>query len=157
MPRRKHICRLNQADASVSRAIWTLYQSAYQSEAELLGVEDFAPLNRSCEEIQTTPSAFNGFFEIDSLAAVSEAHTDGTCLSIDGFAVYPRFYRKGIGSELLRYILDESSCRSAVVETAAANEPAICFYARFGFTEIDRWETAEGIQLVRLGANLPSD
>jgi len=149
-----NIHRLDQADASISQDIWALFQRAYRIEAEIIGVEDFPPLNRTLENIQITKSTFTGLFAGATLTAVSETQTDDNCLSIDGFVVDPQFFRKGFGSQLLQTILDESHCNVAFVETAAANEPAVRFYRRFDFREIDRWKTAEGTQLVKLGANL---
>lgn len=151
---RDNIHRLDQTHDSVSREIWALFQRAYRVEANIIGVDDFPPLNRTVENIRITTSVFTGLFENAALAAVSETQTDGNSLFIDGFVVEPKFFRQGIGSQLFQFVLDEFHCETAFVETAAENEPAVFFYKRFGFMEIDRWETADGMQLVRLGANL---
>lgn len=156
MARHDNIRRLDQIDADIAQNIWVLFQRAYRIEAEILGVEDFPPLDRTLEDIRLARSDFTGLFENKVLAAVSETQTDGSCLSIDGFVVDPNFFRKGFGSQLLGHILGHYHCDSALVETAAANEPAILFYRRFGFTEIDSWETVDGMRLVKLGANLHS-
>lgn len=156
MARHDNIRRLDQLDADIAREIWALFQGAYRIEAEIVGVEDFPPLDRTLEDIRLAESDFTGLFQNNALAAVSETQIAGSCLSIDGFVVDPKSFRKGFGSQLLGYILGDCHCDSALVETAAANEPAILFYRRFGFTEIDRRETADGMQLVKLGANLRS-
>lgn len=154
MANQRKILPLDQADSDIARDIWALFQRAYRIEAEIVGVEDFPPLNRTFEEIQNAESTFSGFFKGSDLTAVAETRIDRKRLSIDGFVVDPKFFRKGFGSGLLRYILEDSNCDTAIVETAAANEPAIRLYKMFGFTEIDRWETADGMELVKLGANL---
>lgn len=149
-----NIRRLDQGNVGNSRSIWELFQRAYRVEADIVGVEDFPPLCRTLENIQITRSTFTGLFERDTLAAVSETRLVGNCLAIDGFVVDPQFFRKGFGSQLFRFILDETRSDTALVETAAANEPAIRFYKTFGFIETDRWETDEGLQLVKLGVDL---
>jgi len=141
---------LDQASPCISQDIWALFQRAYRIEAEIIGVENFPPLNRTLENIRSTESAFTGFFEGTTLTAISETQINGNSLSIDGLVVDPQFFRQGFGSQLLQFILNESHCDIALVETAAANKPAVCFYKRFGFKEIDRWETVEGIPLVKL-------
>ena len=148
------IGRLNQANVSVSRDIWALFQRAYRIEAKIVGVENFPPLSRTTEDIRTTKSTFTGLFEGSALKAVAQTQITRNCLSIDGFVVDPGCFRTGSGSRLLQYVLDDSHCDTAYVETAAANEPALRFYGKFGFMEMDRWEVAEGMQLVKLGVNL---
>ncbi len=154
MASHEKIRRLDQSDLSVSQDILGLFHRAYQIEAEIICVEDFPPLNRTLENIRVTNSVFTGLFENAILTAVSETQIEGNILFIDGFVVDPQFFRKGFGSQLLRFILDECHCETAFVETAAANKPAVRFYKRFGFTKTDSWEAAEGMQLVKLGAHL---
>ncbi len=151
---RCNIRLLDQASALIAHDIWALFQRAYQTEAALVGTPEFPPLNRSIENIRSTEALFYGLFENGTLIAVSETQTDGECLAIDSFIVDPQFFRKGFGSCLLRFILDESGCDSAAVATGTKNEPAIRFYRKFGFNEIDRWEAAEGMQIVKLSAKL---
>jgi len=149
-----NICRLDHGKASISRDIWAIFQRAYLIEAQIVGAEDFPPLNRTPEEIQFAKSAFTGLLDCTTLAAVAETQTDDNCLYVDSFVVDPKSFRKGFGSRLLRFILDESDCDTAFVETAAENEPAVIFYKRFGFSEIDRWQSQAGLQLVKFGMNL---
>jgi ribosomal protein S18 acetylase RimI-like enzyme len=148
------IRKLNHTNRGIARGIWALYQRAYQTEADIVGVADFPPLRRTVETIRRAKSSIFGYFENGTLTAISETQTDDEVLFIDGFVVDPQFFRKGHGSRLLRFVLDESRCDRAVTETAAANQPALLFYEKFGFTETDRWNSVEGIQIVTLGVNL---
>ncbi len=154
MEQHANIYRLDQADVSISRDICTLFQRAYGIEAQIVGADDFPPLKRTPEDIQLSNATFTGLFDSATLAAVTETRADENCLFVDSFVVDPQFFRKGFGSQLLQFILEASQCDTAFVETAAANEPAICFYKRFGFTEIDRWQSVAGLPLVKLGVNL---
>lgn len=150
MAEHDNIRRLDHADPGISRDIWALLRRAYRIEAEILGAGRFPPLGRTVEEIRTANSEFTGLFVDDGLAAVAETRMDGGCLSIDSFVVEPKYFRRGLGSELLGYVLGATRCNATRVETGSANESAIRFYESFGFSETDRWETGSGMTLVRL-------
>ena len=52
--------------------------------------------------------------------------------------VDPRYYRKGIGSELLRFIMPYAG-KDAWLLTAKSNVPAISLYKSFGFSIVDEF------------------
>lgn len=57
--------------------------------------------------------------------------------SIHNFAVAPAYRRKGIGSALMRTVLDwahQKKLRVVMLDTSTKNYPAICFYQKHGFT-----------------------
>ena len=58
-------------------------------------------------------------------------------LHINNLAVLPDFRRRGVGAELLAYVLREGAGMGAVratLEVRRSNTPAIMLYERFGFT-----------------------
>jgi ribosomal protein S18 acetylase RimI-like enzyme len=58
-------------------------------------------------------------------------------LAIVDLALLPEFRGRGIGSELLRRLLDEATAARAVVQLhVAATNPAMHLYQRFGFTKV---------------------
>lgn len=69
-------------------------------------------------------------------------------LAIDSLTVDPKFFRKGIASQLISYILDLFEFTEAIVETAVANDPAINLYKKYGFVEFKQWTPAHGIRKV---------
>lgn len=141
---------LDHHSEDVASQIHRVFQCAYEVEAELVKVEDFPPLQRSAEQIRAASSSFLGRWIGTELAAVAEYSLSGAHLEIDSLAVRPRFFRRGLASEILRALLDRADWQTADVETAAQNYPAIALYGKFGFSASNRWETDEGIEKVQL-------
>ena len=141
---------LDHLSESVAIQIHEVFQLSYKVEARLVGIDDFPPLRRSASLIQSSGSQFLGLRIGEDLAAVLEFSKVGEDLSIDSVVVHPRYFRRGLASQLLQSILARGAWRSACVETAAANNPALELYRKFGFSESKRWTTADGIEKVRL-------
>jgi ribosomal protein S18 acetylase RimI-like enzyme len=64
--------------------------------------------------------------------------------------VHPKYFRRGIASELITFIFKLFIGNKITVETGLANIPAIALYKRFGFKEIDQYDTDHGIRKIRL-------
>jgi GNAT superfamily N-acetyltransferase len=61
-------------------------------------------------------------------------HEDGTCLEIGRFFILPEYENKGIGSFLLKDILEKADRRSLLARLKyLRNNPAHTLYERFGF------------------------
>jgi ribosomal protein S18 acetylase RimI-like enzyme len=103
--------------------------------------------------LKETDALFFGCREDGILAAATEITERDSELSINSLGVDPLYFRKGYASRLLSFVLDSFVWETAVVETAAANGPAIGLYAKFGFVEATRWQTADGISMVLLRTN----
>ena len=143
---------LDHSARNIANQIYRVFQQSYQVEAGLVGVEDeeFPPLRRSAPHIQTSNSQFLGARIGSGLAAVIELTHEGEHLSINSLVVHPQYFRRGLAGQLLQLALDKFDWRSADVETAAANEPAISLYRKFGFAITRYWKTDAGIQKVLL-------
>ena len=80
-----------------------------------------------------TPIAFVG----DKAAATAVARREDNCLHVLRLYVAPRFQRRGLGVALLAWLAARQRAELPIrVEAAAANEGALRFYAREGFTDI---------------------
>jgi ribosomal protein S18 acetylase RimI-like enzyme len=69
------------------------------------------------------------------ISAVAEEWNQSA--SIHNLAVAPAYRRKGIGSLLMRTVLDwarQKQLRVVLLDTSTKNYPAICFYQKHGFT-----------------------
>ncbi len=143
---------LDHSAGSVAKQIYRVFQRAYKVEAGLVGIEDgeFPPLRRSASHIQASSSQFLGAWIGDTLVAVLELSYERGHLSIDSLVVHPQYFRRGLAGQLLQSALDKFDWRSANVETAAANDPAISLYKKFGFSEARYWKTESGIEKVLL-------
>ena len=141
---------LEHCSEEVAAQIYAVFQRSYKEEAQLIGVNEFPPLLRTAANIQVATSKFLGLRIGSELAAIVEYTNNGANLSIDSLVVHPLFFRRGLASQLLQSLLGTHAYRTADVETAAANLPAITLYNKFGFFESKRWITDEGIEKVRL-------
>lgn len=141
---------LDHRSAEAAVDVHRLFQRSYRVEAELIGAEDFPPLRRTADQIRASCTRFLGAFEDSRLVAVLEYTIDGAHLCVENVAVDPDCFRRGWGRRLLAASLDGEVWRTASVETAAANHPAIALYEKAGFALVRRWETAEGIEKVEL-------
>lgn len=147
---------LDHCSEDVANQIYDVFQRSYRVEAKLVGVKEFPPLQRSTSHIQAAGGRFLGQRIGSDLAAVIEYSLSAAHLSIDSLVIDPRYFRRGLASKILRSLLDRVDWRTADVETAAANHPAIALYEKFGFSESKRWTTKEGIDKVELSYIDPS-
>jgi ribosomal protein S18 acetylase RimI-like enzyme len=141
---------LEHHSESVANEIYDVFQLSYEVEAGLVGVEDFPPLRRTQTQIQSSSSQFLGRRIGVDLVAVVEFTQSGDELSVDSMVVHPQYFRRGLASQLLQSLLAKVHWQTAVVETAAANKPALTLYQKLGFAESKRWKTADGIEKVQL-------
>jgi ribosomal protein S18 acetylase RimI-like enzyme len=141
---------LEHRQSDVAHRIFCVFQQAYRVEAELIGVDEFPPLNRDVGEIQAAQSQFFGLFLETELAAIVECFQAREILNIDSLVVLPAYFRRGLASRLLQHLLDSRTWRSAFVETADTNGPAIAFYEKLGFAIVKGEEIKDGIQKVKL-------
>jgi ribosomal protein S18 acetylase RimI-like enzyme len=147
---------LDHCSEDVAIQIHDVFRRSYRVEAELVGKTAFPPLQRSASHIQAAGGRFLGHRIGSDLAAVIEYSLSESRLSIDSLVVDPRYFRRGLASKILRSLLDRVDWRTANVETAVANQPAIALYEKFGFSESKRWTTKEGIDKVELSCSDPS-
>jgi len=142
------ITRLKNYNEKMANDIFTVFQSAYKIEAQLIGAVDFPPLSRSTKDIKNSKSLFYGFTEGDCLAAVIEITIENECLDIHSLTVAPAYFRKGIANKLLNYVLTSLVFSKAIVETAELNIPAILLYKNHGFEEYKVWTHPHGIKKI---------
>jgi ribosomal protein S18 acetylase RimI-like enzyme len=140
------ITKLEHCDAEIADHIFSIFQASYKIEAQLIGAANFPPLSRSAADIAQSGSQFYGFSENASLAAVIEIVLEDGCLDINSLTVSPDYFRRGIASKLIHYVLVNFEHTQAVVETAVGNHPAIKLYQQHGFVEYKRWTPSHGIE-----------
>jgi ribosomal-protein-alanine N-acetyltransferase len=62
-------------------------------------------------------------------------------MEIADIAVSPDFREKGIGSMILRWVLEEArrrGCSNVILSVRESNRAALSLYRKFGFVELDR-------------------
>ena len=140
------INKLNNKNTEIANIIFTVFQKSYAIEANLIEALNFPPLARNTEDIKKSETTFYGFTENECLAAVIEVGTNSQCLDICSLTVDPSYFKKGIASKLINYVLEMSDLSYARVETAVANTPAINLYKKHVFVEFKRWTPSHGIE-----------
>lgn len=145
------IRKLDHKNPEEASKIREVFQESYAVEAKLLKAENnFPPLKRPLAGFIEADSAFHGHFENESLAGVIEIKSEDDSTHIQSLVVSPRFFRRGIGSQLLQFVIDKFDTPVFTVETGAANDPAIALYERFDFQITRKWMTGVGIEKVAM-------
>ncbi|WP_349304034.1 GNAT family N-acetyltransferase [Pseudoalteromonas phenolica] len=135
------IQKLNNSASEDSQQIYQVFQSSYKIEADLIVVENFPSLSRTVEQIQQSSNEFYGVIVEGELAGVIEISLNessaqdisNTALEIESLMVSPLFFKQGIASRLIEFVLQNKAFEYAIVETAALNQPAIKLYEKHGF------------------------
>lgn len=140
---------LNQKYDESAIAIHHIFQVSYRIEAELLGVTDFPPLNRTIADFQKSITEFYGYWKENELAGLIELESMDNSIHICSLIVNPIFFRQGIASILLNFAKDFSRTKIITVETGLANIPATRLYENFGFKEIKQFDTDIGVRKIR--------
>jgi len=144
------ITKLENMNKDVADKIYTVFQNSYQVEAQLIGTLNFPPLSRGVKDIANSINEFYGFIVDGCLAAVVEIAVENKHLEINSLTVDPKYFRKGIASKLISFILNGFDSTKITVETAVVNEPAIILYKKHGFVEFKRWIPSHGIEKIAM-------
>ncbi|MCP5106781.1 MAG: GNAT family N-acetyltransferase [bacterium] len=143
--------KLNHRREAMALQIHRLSQSAYQIEAELLGVTEFPPLNRTVDDILNSSSQFFGCTKNNDLVAAVEIENTGHHhIHIAGLVVSPDCFRQGLGRRLVLWTLEQIKWKVATVSTDSANIPAIRLYEKLGFQKSSQRRLDENFTIVTL-------
>jgi ribosomal protein S18 acetylase RimI-like enzyme len=152
--------KLNHRREAITRQIHQLSQSAYQIEAELLGVTDFPPLNRTVYDISNSSSQFFGCIKNNQLVAAIEIETTSNHhINIACLVVSPDCFRRGLGKQLVLWTLEHIHRKVTTVSIASTNVPAIRLYEKLGFQKSSQRSLDENITIVTftLSASIQPD
>ena len=143
------IVKINNKENKIAKEIRAIFQVSYAVEAEMLKAVDFPPLKRTVAQFLNSNSEFYAYYLIENIAGVIEIENHKNLTHIQSLVVYPKYFRNGIGSKLVQFILNTYKSKVFTVETGIDNHPAIKLYKSFGFQEQEQWDTDHGIRKVR--------
>lgn len=142
---------LDHTNPTQSERIQRVLFDSYSIEAKLIDVTDFPPLRRSAANIRHAQSTFFGCTHEGEVIAVAEIEREpAQPANIAGFVVHPNFFRRGIGSQLLCYVLERLGNTLVTVSTGSKNRPAIALYTKYGFQLSETWVIEPKIDMVTL-------
>ncbi|MDY0940132.1 GNAT family N-acetyltransferase [Priestia megaterium] len=141
---------LEHRRVDIALQIVAVQVEAYQEEAKLIGFSDIPQLTESKEDIMKSKEVFIGEMIEGKLAGVLSFEKENGRLTICRLVVRPRYFRKGIGSRLLTYVLQRYPECECMVSTAERNTPAIKLYEAHQFSIIKHTAAADNLVLVTM-------
>ncbi len=143
------IQKLQNTELETAKKIRSIFQRSYAVEAEWLEAVDFPPLKRPLEDYMRRDRDFFGRMKDGQMAGVAEIIETDSYVHIRSLVVDPKFFRLGIGKELMEFVMDSFETDLFIVETGVKNEPASRLYKKLGFTEVAQWDTDHGVRKVK--------
>ncbi|WP_199506095.1 GNAT family N-acetyltransferase [Geodermatophilus sp. TF02-6] len=123
-----------------------MQSAAYAVEARLLGDDRIPALHEDLDGLRGAGLAWLGAVDGDGrLAGALAWSEDGGVLDVERLVVAPALARRGVGTALVRALLDRAGERPAVVATGRDNAPARALYERLGFVRTGDREVAPGL------------
>jgi len=145
------ITPLDLSNPQLAQSVLAIQRPAYQIEANLIGFQDIPALSDTVEDLMNSKETFIGYYEDDDLLGVLSYEDTEELVDICRLVIAPASFRKGIGRQLVEYVLHEvCGPRDVVVSTGQKNVPAVTLYKKLGFVEEESFEIAPDVSLVQL-------
>ena len=143
------IREVSLADDEFARALLQVQHAAYAVEAALIQDDRIPPLHEDLDDLRQVSllwlSALVGATLVGAVGWTEEAGE----VDIDRLVVAPPAHRRGVGSALVRAVLQRAGGRRTVVSTGRDNLPARSLYERLGFTWARDQEVVPGLWVAR--------
>ncbi|MCM3595854.1 GNAT family N-acetyltransferase [Metabacillus idriensis] len=144
------IKHLNHRDYSTAEKILGIQIPAYLIEAEIIGFRDIPQLKETPKDIAASTETFIGCMLENDIRGVLSYERGEEALNICRLVVHPGFFRLGMASTLLDYLLKKNLNKRVTVSTGSKNFPAIALYQSFGFEKTKEIEVAPGVRITLL-------
>ncbi|MHA0858457.1 GNAT family N-acetyltransferase [Paenibacillus sp. CMAA1364] len=144
------IVKLSLEFEDIVHQIWRLQQVAYRLEARMIGFDEIPLLLDTVDSLRTCGETFFGEMDEDGelLGAIAVCSESEGNMTMTRMMVSPTYFRRGIASRLIQYVLDEyKDTPLFIVSTGTQNVPAYTLYLKHGFVPFDSFEVAPGVEL----------
>ncbi len=137
------------ANPQLARSLLKIQQAAYALEATLIDDDRIPALQEDVEDLRSAPLLWlAASIDVRLVGALAWSENDEE-LDIDRLVVAPDMHRRGVGSALVREVLQRAGKRRAVVSTGRDNTPAKAMYEQLGFTRAEDEQVAPGLWVTR--------
>lgn len=131
--------------------ILTIQRPSYQIEADLIEFQSIPALSETVDDIMNSKEIFIGYYEDDQLLGVLSYEENEDFVDICRLVVAPASFRKGIGRQLVKYVVEEiRGNRDVIVSTGLKNIPAATLYEKLGFQQECLLDIAPNLQIVKM-------
>lgn len=122
-------------DMVLATGLRALQQAAYRVEADLIGDDRIPALHETVSDVQAEPVTWltARLGEPGELVGAIAWTTSADGWDIDRLVVDPGYARQGIGSALVRAVLERAAGAQVTVSTGRGNEPACSLFVAHGF------------------------
>ncbi|URM34682.1 GNAT family N-acetyltransferase [Cytobacillus firmus] len=141
------IKEINIKDRTAAEQVLSVQLPAYKIEAEIIGCPDLPPLKDTAATLQITGETFFGYFIVEKLCGAISFKEKNDILDIHRLIVHPEHFRKGIAQKLLNFIERRQMIKKMVVTTGSKNTPAVAFYLKNGFREVEKIDINESLTI----------
>ena len=133
------------ADLGLAAALLELQRAGYAVEAELIGDDRIPSLHEDVDALRGAGLYWLATFDgAEPVAAVGWTESHGI-VDIDRLVVAPRAHRRGLGSALVRAVVQDRNGRPVLVSTGRDNAPARRLYEGLGFAHAGDREVVAGL------------
>jgi ribosomal protein S18 acetylase RimI-like enzyme len=143
----KHV---NIQDSFLAEKILKLQHEAYLIEAELIKYYDILPLKENLAQLMSSSESFLVFENEHEILGMLSYAIENNNLTICRLTTNPSHFRQGIAGKLMGYLDDLENIKYLNVSTGLLNFPAIKFYEKMGFRQINQTKIDENLVLVHL-------
>ncbi len=136
-------------DPELARTLLGIQRAAYAREATLIDDDRIPALHEDLEDLRSAALRWlAAWVDRRLVGAVGWSEHDDE-LDIDRLVVAPEMHRRGIGSALIREVVQRAGKRRTVVSTGRDNAPARAMYEQLGFVRLEDEEVLPGLWVTR--------
>ncbi|KAF0819975.1 MULTISPECIES: GNAT family N-acetyltransferase [unclassified Cytobacillus] len=150
------IKEINIKDRKAAQQVLRVQLQAYKIEAEIIEYPDLPPLKETADTLRITGETFFGYFIGEELCGAISFKENKDVIDIHRLIVHPEHFRKGIAQKLLNYIERRPMIGKMIVTTGSKNTPAVAFYLKNGFSEVERININESLTITAFEKYLPN-
>jgi ribosomal protein S18 acetylase RimI-like enzyme len=145
---------LDHTDLRIAEDIVRIQRASYIVEAKLIDFMQIPPLLELPQDIIGSEETYYGYYVEDVLAGIISYTIEKDFLDICKVAIHPDFFKRGIATQLIRFVEQAEGIKNIIVSTGLKNSPAVNLYTSLGFVKTHECEVAQGVFIVKFEKKL---